>query len=251
MLFHKRSNLSTFYVYNLYTILESSDVLDMYTDRCRSDTYWNGTAPPLARYAGCLDWEDISDLKGFNFFTALEGNIKRPAMGSCMPTETDKKVLVAPRDTYDWISKKSYPAHNRDDISWQTQGGWMWHYMVRGTLFPGPNTTAIPTERRPYQGHGEEIEKEEEWGDIEPFWALCDKNTLDQKQALFCKVCGYTLGKFNDKDRCEQKYVYSYYGGSLGIMILFIVGTMVSKFGPIALFAARRLTYFFSLRHEL
>ena len=37
------------------------------------------------------------------------------------------------------------------------------HYMVRGTLFPGPNTTAIPTERRPYQGHGEELEKEEEW----------------------------------------------------------------------------------------
>ena len=65
------------------------------------------------------------------------------------------------------------------------------------------------------------------------------------------KVCGYTLGKFNDKDRCEQKYVYSYYGGSLGIMILFIVGTMVSKFGPIALFAARRLTYFFSLRLAL
>ena len=89
MLFHKRSNLSTFYVYNLYTILESSDVLDMYTDRCRSDTYWNGTAPPLARYAGCLDWEDISDLKGFNFLTALEGNIKRPAMGSCISFRLD------------------------------------------------------------------------------------------------------------------------------------------------------------------
>ena len=206
----------------------------MYTDRCRSDTYWNGTAPPLARYAGCLDAKDISDLKGFNFFTAgtgpLQGNIKRPAMGSCMPTATDKKVLVEPRDTYDWVSRgESYPAHNREDIPWDTQGGWMWHYMARAGLFPGPNTTAIPTEARTYQGHGEELEKHEDWvGDIDSFWALCDKNTLDKKQALFCKVCGYTLGKFNDKDKCEQKYVYSYYGGSVGIMILFLVGTLVS-----------------------
>ena len=160
----------------------------MYGGRCRSDTYWNGTAPPLARYAGCLDANDISDLKGFNFFTAgtgpLEGNIKRPEIGSCLPTETDKKVLVEPRDTYDWVSRESYPSHNKDDLAWEMQGGWMWHYMAREGLFPGPNTTTIPTEAVANEGH-EEIEKMEDWkGDVDTFWSLCAKSRWTKNSAI-------------------------------------------------------------------
>ena len=217
--------------------------MDTYNGACRSDNFWNGTEPPLAQYAGCLDWEDISNLNGFDFFTAmpdpLYGNIKRPAMGSCMPTAKDKKVLVEPRDTLDKVSKEIYPDHNVNHLEFQTRGGWMWHYMVRGTLFPGPNVTSLPsTDRLPRSEEGgddEEFEiskdwkelKQGEWG-AEQYMKKCEELTPDKTTARACKVCGYTLAKFNDEDVCEQNYVYSYYGGTMWVVLLFAIGTLVS-----------------------
>ena len=101
-----------------------------------------------------------------------------------MPTETDKKVLVEPRDTYDWVSRgESYPAHNRADIRWGKVAGCGTTWQEQA--FPGPNTTAIPTEARTYQGHGEELEKHEDWvGDVDSFWALCDSLWIKSKRIL-------------------------------------------------------------------